>query len=92
MLSFTEPIQGKKKKNQKRDIANNREYVGNDPDKYPHLHFGDDFAIYSKGQRSHKNLHNNPREVNNLLKNRKYENSAKEPDEITKALKKMKTY
>ena len=32
------------------------------------------------------------REVNNLLKNRKYENSAKEPDEITKALKKMKTY
>ena len=92
MLSFTEPIQGKKKKNQKRDIANNREYFGNDPDKYPNLHFGDDFAVYSEGQRSLKNLHNNLREVNNLLKNRKYKNSAKEPDEITKALKKMKTY
>ena len=91
LLSFTEPIEGKKK-NYKKDIANNREYVGNDPDKYPHLHFGDDFAVYSEGRRSHKYLQNNRQEVNNLLKNKKYKKSAKEPDEITKALKKMKTY
>ena len=43
--------------NFKKDYCGNQDYLGNNGNKYPHLHCGKDFFTFSKGKKNHNNLY-----------------------------------
>ena len=92
VLSFTDLSEGKKSKksgiNYRAKYAHNKEYVGNPGYKYPHIHIGKDFIVYSKGRRDHVELHKDSSKASEVLRNEDYSN-AENPEAITDILIKI---
>ena len=86
LLILTEPIEAGKRNKRK-----NERYIGNAPNKDPHIHSGKGFDVYKEGPGWHRDLRD-PKEVDYLLANKRKYDNAKDPDAITKKLQKMKKY
>ena len=73
--------------NIKKTYCGNNEFLGNRPNKYPHLHCGKNFITFSRGRFKHDNLQGRCNKVQQILanKDRLYGNAAS-PGEITSAL------
>ena len=92
VLSFTDLSEGKRSKksriNYRAKYAHNKEYVGNPGYKYPHIHSGKDFIVYSKGRHDHVKIHKNASKASEVLRNEDYSN-AENPEAITNILKQI---
>ena len=92
VLSFTDLSEGKRSKksriNYRAKYAQNKEYVGNPPDTYPHIHIGEKFIVYSKGRHDHVEVHKDPNKAREVLRNEDYSN-AENPKAITNILIKI---
>ena len=74
--------------NYRAKYAHNKEYVGNPGHKYPHIHSGKDFIVYSKGRHDHVKFHKNASKASEVLRNEDYSNT-ENPDAITNILKQI---
>lgn len=85
LLSFTEPIEGTRKKRK------NEKYIGNDPDKNEHIHSGRGFDVFKDKSGKHRDLRI-PGQVDYLLNHPEEYDDAKDTDAIDKKLQKMKKH
>ena len=53
--------------NYKKDYCGNEEYVGNNGNKYPHLHCGRNFLTLSRSKTNHNNLQGKCNKVEEIL-------------------------
>ena len=73
--------------NFKKDYCGNQDYVGNNGNKYPHLHCGKSFLTLSRSRKRHNNLQRRCNKVLEILNNWKYYyGRAKQPCAITTVL------
>ena len=74
--------------NIRKKYCNNKEFIGNRPSKYPHLHCGKGFLTLSRSKSNHKNIQGCCNKVNEVLGSRDhYYGHAADPQSITAVLR-----